>query len=58
MKNIFSSIQKFFSNRFARQPGKKNPHAKIRCSFCGELGHVEDDCPKAAKYKLFHVDRE
>jgi hypothetical protein len=37
--------------------GKKKPPQRIRCEFCGEMGHEEKDCPNAGKYRLFG-DRE
>ncbi len=53
MKNIFAPLLRLISKLRA---DKKPPPA--RCQFCGESGHAAEDCPKAAKFKLFHVDRE
>jgi hypothetical protein len=55
-------MQKFFAPLLSMisklLTGKKPPPAPTRCQFCGETGHATDDCPKSAKFKLFHVDRE
>jgi hypothetical protein len=53
MKNPISSLLEFIKSIFGK---KKQP--VLRCQFCGEKGHEENDCPNAAKYKLFNVDRE
>ncbi len=55
MQKIFTPLLKLVSKLLA---GNKPPPAPTRCPFCGEPGHDADDCPKAAKFKLFHVDRE
>jgi hypothetical protein len=38
--------------------GSKKPLPPIPCQFCGGTDHEASDCPNAAKYKLFHIDRE
>jgi len=53
MKKIFAPLLKLLSK--IRKPP---PPAPTRCQFCGEPGHEMEDCPKAAKFKLFDVDRE
>ena len=53
MKNIFLQLAKIIDSLFHRRP-----ESEAVCQFCGETGHDTEDCPKAAKYKLFHVDRE
>jgi len=57
MKKLITSLLGFFSKIAERISGKKEPPA-TPCKFCGEIGHDESDCPKSAKFKLFHVDRE
>jgi len=52
MKEFFALLIKNISSIIGRMSGKKKP-PPIRCQFCGEMGHDEDNCPKAAKYKLF-----
>lgn len=55
MQKLFAPLLKLIAKLTA---GKKPPDTPIRCEFCGEPGHTTEDCPKAAKYKLFNVDRE
>ena len=50
IKNIAAFIKKCFGNTYQVPPK--------RCQFCGEMGHDINDCPNAAKYKLFNVDRD
>ncbi len=57
MKKLITSLLGLFSKIAKRISDKKEPPAST-CQFCGEIGHDESDCPKAAKFKLFHVDRE
>jgi len=49
MKKFFAQLLKSITKLFS---GKKKPPQPV-CSFCKEKGHVEDDCPRAAKYKMF-----
>jgi hypothetical protein len=58
MKKLFAPLLKFLSNLAERIAGKKKSTPPGPCQFCGEMGHEANDCPNAAKYKLFHVDRE
>lgn len=55
MKKIFAPILRLILKLLA---DKKPLPAPTRCQFCGEPGHEAEDCPQAAKFKLFHVDRE
>jgi hypothetical protein len=45
-------MKDFFARLLEALFGKKKPPQPV-CPFCKEKGHVEDDCPKAAKYKMF-----
>jgi hypothetical protein len=54
MKKLFTSFLTFLSALI----GRKKAPAAIPCEFCGETGHNTSDCPNAAKYKLFNVDRD
>jgi hypothetical protein len=47
MKKFFTQLLKSIANLFSKKPPQPV------CSFCKEKGHVEDDCPTAAKYKMF-----
>jgi hypothetical protein len=38
--------------------GGRKTSPPIPCQFCGDTTHDTSDCPNAAKYKLFNVDRE
>jgi hypothetical protein len=52
MKIFFTALLRIISTIVGSMSGKQSP-PQVRCSFCGEAGHTEDDCPKAAKYKMF-----
>ncbi|MBI5352909.1 MAG: hypothetical protein HZB50_09755 [Chloroflexi bacterium] len=54
MNKFFASILKIFS----RTKQKEKPPEPIRCEFCGGTGHLKDECPNSAKFKLFHNDKE
>ena len=57
MKKFSAFLLRIISNIFERIAGKREPEP-VRCQFCGETGHDTDECPKSAKYKLFHIDRD
>ena len=58
MNKLFAPLSKLIASITAPKADKTKPAPPALCSFCGEKGHTADDCPKAAKYQLFHVDRE
>ena len=58
MKKLFTSFLKIISQIVDGISGKKKSVQPVRCQFCGEMGHDTDDCPNAAKHKLFNIDRE
>ena len=58
MKAFFSAIRKMIANLTEWLSGKKKEAQPAPCQFCGDTHHRSEDCPNAAKYKLFHVDRE
>lgn len=37
---------------------KGKPAPKVRCTFCGQIGHEADDCPNSAKFHVFSVDHD
>jgi hypothetical protein len=57
MQNLFAPLLKIILSITERLTGKKKPPAPA-CQFCGAPNHDSEHCPNAAKYKLFHVDRE
>jgi hypothetical protein len=58
MKNLIQLLLEKFSKPSAPVQPEKKAQSSLRCKFCGELGHEEDTCPNASKYKLFNVDRD
>jgi hypothetical protein len=55
MKNPLKLLLEIISQRIL---GSKKPLPPVPCEFCGKTDHASNDCPNAAKYKLFDVDRE
>ncbi len=64
IKIILKTFSKVFRREGIAQPGSvtaevflggtaKETPKSARCSFCGQEGHAETDCPQAAKYKIF-----
>ena len=49
MKEFLARLIQSIAGLFS---GKKKS-AQPTCSFCGEKGHTEEDCPRAAKFKMF-----
>lgn len=57
MNKLIKSLLGIISQISERLSGKKKSPPPP-CQFCGEIGHNESECPKSAKFKLFHIDRE
>jgi hypothetical protein len=58
MKNPVSILLEKLSALSQRLFGSQKPAQPVPCQFCGATDHRSEDCPNAAKYKLFHIDRE
>jgi hypothetical protein len=58
MKEFFTRLFAALAALTRRKTGAEKPLPPQKCEFCGETTHRTADCPNAAKFKLFNVDRE